>query len=695
MLTVEQSRALGARWRSGNHIAEKKPTQFVEFRTGRFKAGYAPWEGPPVGANVADPYIRQPGDEPPPGWPVTGYGQLYWQKTWTPDDGDAGVFAELKNVLDVETNQDFESNGITACTVAVENVAYPEVTGPIGAYWTIKRGYYSPYRGFRAIAGYPLEENEVAVEANEWFERFKHNGQLRIWQGYGDLIVPVFTGLIDVVDVESAPDRITITLRDFGQSLSDQRIFGWNKEPRIRDPLIFMDRLRADDVRKVGYEPRASSSHPDHPPQLAIDNDSATFWLSRSNDDRDEFEFIEIKLPGGRYTDFYAYPSQRGMDMYVALYANGGGTRNGEPIPEGWVDEGHGNVPGTAIPYIRRKDGLDAKGVYHALGAEFRLPQGSTLRIYLTSLARRIDGTFYASMRRLFANKRRLSDVASKRHYVLVDDVSDMVRTVLRWAGFKEWDVETAGVRLKERFVIARSKFYMDVIKAAQDQTGFVFYMKEPTTADDSIGIPCFRRPLVVEEPSRIPPRAFLRDTDLLTAIKTTDSDEPRAYIIRVRGRTAKEGEHSDIFQVLAGDRTKRLMYVYKPPWWRKLGGIVKHVVYTNNAFKTIDDCRAACYFIALQEALEAEKGTFSFPALPGWEADNGQRFGVELDSHAAVLDVGTGFAQRLYVTNRQSKFHSGEQASFTMTVSGAWVDTPDMTEVCKLIRENARSGEH
>lgn len=695
MLTEAQSRLLGDRWRTGQHIADKKPTQIVEFRTGRFKSGYAPWEGPPVNASVADPYIREPGDEPPPGWPVTGYGQLYWQKTWTPDDGDAGVFAEIPNVLDVDMNQDFGSKGITACTVIVENIAYPELTGPLGVYWSIKRGYYSPNRGFSAPGAPRLEEGQTAVVANEWFKRFNNDGQLRIWQGYGNLLVPAFTGLIDQIDTESSPDRITLTLRDFGQALTDQRIFGWNKEPRILDPVIFMDRLRADDVRKVGYEPKASTSHPDHPPSLVTDTDSDTFWLSRPNPDRDDVEYIEIKLPAGRYTDFYAYPQQRAMDHYVAIKAANGSTRNGEPLPDDWVDEGHGTVPGTTVPYVRRLNGLDAKGAYHGLGAEFVLGWGSTLRIYQTSLARRIDGSFYASMIRLFANKRRLSEEAQTRHYVLVDDVSDMVREVLRWAGFKEWDVETAGVRLKERFVVPRSKFYMDVIEAAQEQTGFVFYMKEPTTLDASIGIPCFRRPVVVEGVDRIPPRAMVRDTDLLTDIKTTDSDEPRAYIIRVRGRTAKEGEKSDIFQPLSGDSTKRLMAVYRPPWASRLGGIVKHVVYTNNAFKTFDDCRAATYFIALQEALEAEKGTFSFPALPGWEADSGRRFGVELDTHLAVHDVGTGFAQRLYVTNRQSKFHTGEEATFTMTVSGAWVDTPDMVEVTRLIRDIPRSSEH
>jgi hypothetical protein len=37
---------------------------------------------------------------------------------------------------------------------------------------------------------------------------------------------------------------------DFGKVLADERVFGWNKEPRIKDPVIFIDADEADEITK-------------------------------------------------------------------------------------------------------------------------------------------------------------------------------------------------------------------------------------------------------------------------------------------------------------------------------------------------------------------------------------------------------------------------------------------------------------
>lgn len=685
-----------SRWKSGagvrphagappDYVAGAKPTALVEYRTGRLKHGYSPWDGPPIGALVAGGYVRDPGDPTPSGWPISGYGRLYWQNTWTPDDGADGVFAALPNVLDWNVQQSFDNNGIKVLTLTVENIAYPQVTGPRGVYHSIKRGYYAPKRGFHAPGMAALSENGHQIDPNEWYGRFNSGGQIRVWHGYGDAQVPEGTFLIDDIDTKSRPDQIVITARDYGQALTDMRVFGWNKEPRILDPLVFIDRLQADHVTKVGFQYRASSTHGDHKVENMADTDSDTFWLSDGHNGRNFTEWIEIELPGGRYEDFYLFPRQRGMEIFVSVFSPGSGsTLDGNTIPEGWVDVGNGDVPGGngGIPYVHHRKGLDAKGVYVGLKGVYELKSGGRIRVHFRDLARRSDNNYYASCNRFFANKRNLSSQAQKKHWVLVDDVSDMVKVCLRWAGFKEWDVESGGVRLKERYVVPRSHSYMDIIKAAAELVGYVFFMKAPTTDDDSIGIPCFRRPTVIDPRLVGAPRATVRDTDLLTAIETKETDEPRAYIIRVRGKTAKENKGG---VVLSGDRTKRLMYTYRPPWWRRLGGIVKHVVFTNNGFRSVDDCKFGCYFIALQEALQADKATCQLPILTT----------LELDSHLAVLDVGTGLVTRIWISERTLSFRKSEQPENSMSIGGALADTSDIRSIAAAIQDTPRSSEH
>jgi hypothetical protein len=68
-------------------------------------------------------------------------------------------------------------------------------------------------------------------------------------------------------------------------------------------------------------------------------------------------------------------------------------------------------------------------------------------------------------------------------------------RCILRWAGFKEWEVENTGVRLKRPFVVNAGDFLIDAIQAAQTRRpASTFFIKDPTDADDlSIGVPVFR----------------------------------------------------------------------------------------------------------------------------------------------------------------------------------------------------------
>jgi hypothetical protein len=53
----------------------------------------------------------------------------------------------------------------------------------------------------------------------------------------------------------------------------------------------------------------------------------------------------------------------------------------------------------------------------------------------------------------------------------------------------------------------------------------------------------------------------------LLTGIDVKQTDEPLAYIIRVRGRESADGQRS------AAAAPKRIMFTYRPPWTRLTDG--------------------------------------------------------------------------------------------------------------------------
>lgn len=669
------------RWRNGRHIAASTPYQRVAIRTGRFDRGYETWEGGNVNATIANTPRSTP-----------------WQATWDPDS----EYVDLPNVGEVQLRQSLgESNGITVATIQLENITYPAVAGPGGTYHAVKRGYLSPLRGYQPPGIPGLVENGTVVAKNEWFEKLDRNAQITIWQGYGaDQAVKVFTGMIDDVDLSSQPDRITITARDFGQMLTDCRVFGYNKEPTIRR-VKFIDRNQADKVAKVGYNAQASSEDDsDHLARYVLDKDPNTFWRSQPNGAANVTEWVDIRLPQGRYEDYYLWPEFDGMEIYVSLYArpyksNDAGVElapkmDGAAIAEGWVDVGLGDVPGAngGRPYIQHVTGLSARGLYRTLGHTFVVGENSILRVHFRELqrwrnpnVRGATSNYYAGAKRLFANERHQLSDAKKGHWILVDDVADIVKVILRWAGFKEWNIESTGVPLAKPLVIPESDFYIDVIKRVQDVVNYVFFIADPTSDDLSLGVPTFRKTTAVDR--RLAPVAHVRDTDLLTGIQAKLTDEPLGYIIRVRGR---EGKLDEGGRLLGSGTSRRIMFVYRPPWTIKnrLAGQIKHVVHSNPLFKTMEDCKFAAYYIALEEALKSATATIEIPGFPG----------VELDQHVAVLDVGTGLATRIWIAERSTTFKLGEQTAWSTSLGGALIDVPDVVDMTTVINAASRGGE-
>jgi hypothetical protein len=225
---------------------------------------------------------------------------------------------------------------------------------------------------------------------------------------------------------------------------------------------------------------------------------------------------------------------------------------------------------------------------------------------------------------------------------IRVLDVSDMVRVVLRWAGFDAWEIEDAGVSLNGRFVVNRSNYLIDIITAACEQTGFVFFLADPLDGD-SQGVPTFRRDAaVIREPAAI--AAEVRDTDLITDHRAKLTEAPRGYIIRVRGKASR---------------------VYGDP----LGG---DSVHTSPRIRHTVGCRAGCYLIAIAEALEATTSVVELPGNPI----------IELDDQVGILDTATGINSRLWVSARTSSFTTGEHASWTVTLTGALIDSPYLVAI-------------
>lgn len=446
-------------------------------------------------------------------------------------------------------------------------------------------------------------------------------------------------------------------------------------------------------LRLVGKDADASTSRDGHPSKNVLDDDTQTTWISHDHTTAGNTEWVEIHVGQGRYESFQIYTEYPGMDMYVGVYARNRRRKktkgegyvetpsqlNDQNIGEGFVDLGLGDVPGThgGWPYV---------GFYNDIGPhskhkpekfyltnghdKFELGDDSVIRIGFRELHyignsggqpvhRAQVGKLKAYTRTGVKQPEQVETVKK----IEVDDPSDIVRVILRWAGFKEWVVENTGAKLRGDWIFDQKTFYRDVIQKVEDATGFVFYISPPSENDASIGIPVFRQAatLRLDEPT-----LTVRDSDLLSAVQVKMTEEPLAYIIRVRGVEDKKG------LTIGGGSVRRLMSVYRPPWWGSMGRILKHLVHEDKRLSDQKSVEIFARLIAMQEALAAATATIEIPGMPEFEPDG----------QLALWDLGSGFKTRLYITAITSSFSSGSDAAWKTTVSGALMDTPDMVAV-------------
>lgn len=718
------------KWETGEFVGADTPTCVVQIQEGKWIRGWNPWTGPRIRAQLWN--------EPKGGPPGDGG---FWQSSWEAHTD----WVNLPNLLTVELSKDLGQQGITVATVTLDAVDFEAATGDEGdPYHVIRPGANAPYRGFVAV-GRP----DPGWDTNDVGTTMVDGVKIRIWQGLGTSELDedgnppddggtfgswTFSGQIDDIDPDAGdstggtPNQIVITARN-GKMLTDQYLFGATKSKQIPDPITFQDDNVADIKALVGYQPKADDHENDHPSSNVLDrainpwdpSDPAysTTWRGPAADDASDFQWIQIKLPQGLYEDFFLvlpggnhYKVWIGMKLTRIIYRQAftsfeldGSTptppnfEQSEPPRIDSIDQPTGWVPGPSVglpdpandfPYFKHISSLGGSPInVVSLGHNFAVGKGTILRIALSNLPT-IDGNFRAEVADLHARRRRMDNDAANSKLILVPDVSDCVRVLLRWCGFRKWEVEESGVRLNGKLAFDRTKTPMDAIQTIAQQLGFIFFLADPTGAN-SDGIPTFRR-----DSSMLADNKYiairLRDDRNLTGCKPKHSDENRVFIIRVRGTSAPAS--ADIpgsnvklpygggFVGLGGDTIKRIMAVYNPPWAFGFApaGIMRRVIYHDDNINSYSQCVMGCFLIALQSALLIHTVQVAAPAHPI----------LELDDQITVLDEASGTNSRVWVTNVDTVMNLGDQQTtgsegeitWTMTASGSMMDSSEFHAV-------------
>jgi hypothetical protein len=670
------------RWLSGKYFGSNKPAYRVLVRRGHLERHYE---------NLPDSEVHAliPGLKGP---------NAVWFARWVADD----EWVEVPNVLEITGDGDFDQNGIENCTIKADNVVMTPEMGLAGLFHVIKRGYLSPLRGAPGARG-------AIEEPNEWFERFKEKAtQIIVLAGYGEAVIPLHLGLLDDADLTSAPDEITLTCRSMGVFLTDQRVFMDAKHLWVRDPITFQDRLAADELEDVATYAEAKTRSDNHPARLAVDEDEDSAWISAAHDDPMELEWIEIPLPKGRYVNFEIYTAYPGLEMFVSVHATndnvpGGGEARGTDgtvYGEGWVNNGGGSIPGGDIPVINHVSTVKNKAARYDIqpnSVGLLVGDNSKIRLWFRNLYQAADAkgrAYRAGVREVRVYRREREAAAEQQHWILVDDVADVVKVVLQWAGFTEWEVENTGVRLLDKvgdkLVFDRQAFLIDIIKKIAEMIGYVFYIKPPesfdlgdlsTDANLSMGIPVFRRSSASREQATVVPGyqvpvESVRDETIITGIDAKFSQTDMPDSIRVRGKTVKQkiaSQNPGSAHALGEDRTLRWQYSYRPVWAR--GGRSAHlrrpVVKTEPQYANEYQCKVACLEIALRYALSAAQASVEIPLWPY----------MHLDDHLLVYEKSTGLSTRIWLAMRNWQIKGGDEPEFSMTVGGALLDTPDVQD--------------
>lgn len=681
-------------WLSGKHVGDARPTVRVFVRKGHLERHYKRLPDSQVFGFI--PGLLSPND--------------VWYGEWVADT----PYVEVPNVKEVKGDQDYDQNGIEQLTLTLDNIGMIQQEGNLGAlFHMIERGYYSPQRGQRSSRG------EAAGSKNEWFDTWKDKStQIMVLGGYGEAIFPLHLGLIDKVNLTSRPDQIVATIRSMGQFFTDQHVFMDAKNLWVRDPITFADRVAVQEGPNVANQANAKSNKPGALPNLAVDGSTKSAWVSEGHDDNREIEWIEFPLQAGHFVKAEMYAAFANLEMFISVYTTnsnvpGGGNAhlgNGTNLGEGWVNLGEGNVPGTTIPFVNNVVNLRGAMVTYPLtkaGQKIISGDGTKVRLWFSNLQRSPSNngkgfTNRAGVRECRIRDASVPEAAKRGHWILIDDVADMVRMVFQWCGFHDWEVETTGVRLADKVTFDRSKFLIDIINYVKNQVGYVFYVKPPedfdlddlspgNDANLKMGIAVFRQSSALKQESPDPIES-VRDDNLLTGVNAEFDSNQLPDSIRVRGKAVSDkiaiNDPAHIHP-LGADRTKRFQASYRPVWARRSSQGQAHLRKPEVHYDYLLDetylCEVACVMIAFHAALASAKGEIELPMWPL----------IHLDHQTLLFDEGTGMSTRIWNVQRTWEYVSGETVEFKMNLGGSFIDINDVTETReeleKLLSERGR----
>lgn len=672
------------RWLSGKHVGNARPVLRAFVRKGALHRHFQqlPQE---------DVFSFVPGLQGP---------NYVWFGEWKANSD----YVEVPNIKEVRGDQDYEQNGVQQVTMTIDNIGMIQEEGSMGAlFHSIKRGWYAPLRGNKP----PVTGGErVGGEKNGWFDRWKDKAtQVMIICGYGEVVFPLFLGLVDNVTLTSTPDQIVVALRDMGQFLTDQHTFMDAKNLFVKDPITFCDRQKADERHNQATSANAKNEKPGNPARLAIDGSNESAALSAEFQGANGLWWIDVPVPAGRYEDFNMMPAFDGLACSVSVFATNQSLPEGKAVAcgtdgtnygEGWINSG-GPVVSEDIHSVTAFSPKQGNTNYPLQqgGGGFIIGEGSKVRYWFTSLKRTSNDSgrgwcFRAGVANLEVFSRTRLEAAKTENWILVDDVSDIIKTVLQWVGLTEWEVETCGVRLKDKIVFDRQTYLIDIINRIKELTSYVFFVRPPlefdidnlakgNEANLSMGVAVFRQGSAMQlEPRDGSSVEVIKDTTLLTAVQATFDANALPNSIRVRGKAIGPKEASPNAHVLGADPSVRYQYSYRPPWATAdnenagQAHLRRQEVHYDNMLKSVYECKVACLFIAFRSALEASKAEVEFPLWPE----------IGMDDQVLLLDTGTGLSTRLWVTTRSWNYSSGEQKVFKMNLGGALLDVDDVAEV-------------
>lgn len=682
------------RWLSMEHVGEARPRIRVFVRKGHLKRSYKKLPDDQVFGFI--PGLLSPND--------------VWLGEWVADSD----YMEVPSVKEAKGDQDYSQNGIEQVTLTFDNIAMLPKSGHLGAlFHAIDRGYYSPQRGN------PSQRGERAGAKTPWFNTWKDKStQVMILAGYGEAVFPLHCGLIDKVNLTSSPDTIVATIRSMGQFISDQDVFMDAKNLWVRDPITFADRVQVQEGPNDANQANAKTTKSGQPASQAVDGSTKSAWVSAEHAQPDELDWIEFPLPAGKRIKVEMYPAFTNMEMFISIFTSnenvpGGGSarfENGATLGNGWVEGGLGKVPGTTIPFVNFVPGIRESMTTYPItkaGQKVISGDGTKVRLWFRSLHKSPSDNGKQTCYRAGVRECRIRDVsvpeiAKRQHWILIDDVSDMVKIVLQWCGFDEWEIESTGVRLTDKIVFDRTKKLMDIINWLKEQVSYVFYVRPPEDfdADDlgqgnpdnmSMGVAVFRQPSSMKED---PPEGIesVRDDNLLSAVNAEFDANELPDSIRVRGKAVSDktaiNDPAHIHP-LGADRTKRFQASYRPVWARKSDNGGAHLRKPELNYDYLLDenylCEVACLLIAFNAALASAKGEIEIPAWPL----------IYLDHQTLLFDRGTGMSTRIWNVQRTWSFVAGEDTAFKMNLGGSFIDIDNVQktreELVELLNERGR----